>query len=267
LSKALIRAGFAALFLHEQFHHKIESLGTRLEVVERASRYIPYSTSVYRPTYGTDDNLEEALANADAYLRSQTSPYSVWMGKTVVAALQAYLRWRYPFDPPGYRKASRYLTTAKLNGGVDVLHGQVQEATRTPSRPPKDWEVATRLHQSLFKVSDHLWEVVPRGYPRPMLPGAAPHSTISSQQLIELVREAGWEVEAGASGGSHVRMKHLLRPPLTIPLNRRDLSPGVVKTALKALGYKPADVPGALRRIEVVKSILGSSSPRGSNGH
>jgi hypothetical protein len=171
LLKALMRAGFAALFLHEQFHHKIESLGIRLHVVERSSRYGPYQKVVYRPTYGTDDNLEEALANADAYLRTQTSPYSVWMGKTVVSALQAYLRWRYPFDPPGYRKAVKYLTNGKLNRAVDLLHGQVQEALKKPVRPSEEWEVATRLHQSLFKVTDHLWEVVPRGYPHPCCRG------------------------------------------------------------------------------------------------
>jgi len=54
LLKALIRAGFAALFLHEQFHHKVESLGIRLHVVERSCRYIPYQQGVYMPTYGTD---------------------------------------------------------------------------------------------------------------------------------------------------------------------------------------------------------------------
>src|ERR1019366_2802118 len=126
LLKALIRAGFAALFLHEQFHHKVESLGIRLHVVERSCRYIPYQKSVYKPTYGTDDNLEEALANADAFLRANTNPYSFWMGKTVVGALQAYLKWRFPFDPPGYRMAPKYLTTKKFDPGMDSLHGQVQ---------------------------------------------------------------------------------------------------------------------------------------------
>jgi hypothetical protein len=69
LIKALTRAGFAVLFLHEQFHHKIESLGIRLHVVENSSRYLPYERKVYVPTCGTDDNLEEAIANADAFLR------------------------------------------------------------------------------------------------------------------------------------------------------------------------------------------------------
>jgi predicted RNA binding protein YcfA (HicA-like mRNA interferase family) len=251
LLKALIRAGFAALFLHEQFHHKIESLGIRLHVVERSCRYLPYQKSVYRPTYGTKDNLEEALANADAFLRTKTSPYSTWMGKTVVAALQAYLEWRYPFDPPGYREAPRYLTNGRLNRAVDVLHGQVQEARLKPTRPSQEWEVATRLHQSLFKVTDHLWEVVPRGYPRPILPGAAPYPSISTRQLVKLAEKHGWTVKDGAGKGSHVRMECPGSPSLTIPGDRRDVSPGVVKTALRAFGgYKLNDLSALLHRLE-----------------
>jgi hypothetical protein len=251
LVKALIRAGFAALFLHEQFHHKIESLGIRFHVVERSCRYIPYQDGVYRPTYGTDDNIEEALANADAFLRIKTSPYSTWMGKTVVAALRAYLEWRFPFDPPGYRKATRYLTTGKLNRAVDLLHGQVQEALLKPKRASHEWEVATRLHQSLFKVTDHLWEVVPRGYPRPMLPGAQPYPSISTRQLVRLAENHGWVVRDGAGKGSHIRMERSGWPSLTIPGNRRDVSPGVVKTTLKAVGgYKLNDLSALLHGLE-----------------
>jgi len=245
LLKALVRAGFAALFLHEQFHHKVESLGIRLHVVERKSRYLPYVQSVYRPTYLTDDNLEEALANADAYLRLQTSPYSTWMGKNVVNALQQFLRWRLPLDPPGYRKAMNYLTNAKLNRGVDRLHGQVQEALLKPTRASDEWEVATRLHQSLFKVTDHLWEVVPRGSTRPVLPGAAPYPSVSSRQMIKLAEKYGWSVKEGAGKGSHVRLERSGKPPLTIPGNRRDVSPGVANSVLKAINpsFRLNDLP------------------------
>ncbi|MBA7613496.1 hypothetical protein ES703_20747 [subsurface metagenome] len=41
LWKGLIRASFAALLLHEHFHHKIESLGFRLHVSTGYSAYLP----------------------------------------------------------------------------------------------------------------------------------------------------------------------------------------------------------------------------------
>ena len=64
-----IRAAFLALFLHEHYHHRVECLGLRLHVVTRTSLYIPYTRNVYLPAKGTDDLLEEALANACMYLR------------------------------------------------------------------------------------------------------------------------------------------------------------------------------------------------------
>ena len=243
LLKALIRAGFAALFLHEQFHHKVESLGIRLHVVERANRYIPYQKRVYQPTFGKDSNLEEALANADAFLRTNTSPYSTWMGKTVVMALREYLLWRFPFDPPGYRQAINYLTDSKLNRGIDLLHGQVQEARQKPKRAAQEWEIATRLHQSLYKVTDHLWEVVPRGSRGSMPVLAKPYPSISSRELVKLAENHGWAIKKKAGKGSHVRMECPGHPSLTIPPNRQDVSPGVLKTTLKAIGgYKLNDL-------------------------
>lgn len=44
LMKPLYRAGAFQLFLHEQFHHKIESFGFRLVVVEGKLRYVDYET-------------------------------------------------------------------------------------------------------------------------------------------------------------------------------------------------------------------------------
>lgn len=39
----------SVLYLHEAFHHKIESLAIRYEIVERARRYIPYTEQVGIP--------------------------------------------------------------------------------------------------------------------------------------------------------------------------------------------------------------------------
>jgi predicted RNA binding protein YcfA (HicA-like mRNA interferase family) len=248
LRKALTRGGFAALFLHEQFHHKIESLGIRLHVVEQSSRYLRYEDKVYRATYGSNDNLEEALANADAFLRVNTHPYSTWMGTTVVSALRDYLYWRYPYDPPGYQKAVEYLGINAFDNGVDLLHGQVQEAVLKPVRRVEDWAVATRLHQSLFKVSDHLWEVVPKKNPKPILPTVKPHKSISSRELVKLAKRLGWQIKDDAGKGSHIFMEKLNGPSLTIPGNRRDVSPGVLKSTLKALNptYRLRDLPTLL---------------------
>lgn len=92
LAKCLIRASVYAFFLHEHYHHKIESLGLRLHVVDRQSCYLPYHAKVYSATTGTDDQLEEALANADSYYRLDTEPYKSWITQDVVLATWRYLR-------------------------------------------------------------------------------------------------------------------------------------------------------------------------------
>ena len=246
LVKALIRAGFTALFLHEQFHHKIESFGIRLHVIEKTSRYLPYERNVYRKTFGMDDNLEEALANADAFRRLKTAPYSRCLGKTVGNALQKYLKWHFPFDLPGYRMASLYLTKAKFNRAMNLLQSQVQEANLHPGIPYWDWELANRLYQSFFKVTDHLWTVVkPGSRVRPLLP-VLPYRSISSREMIKVAENEGYTIINGAGKGSHVRMGKTGCRSLTIPGNCRDLSPGVTKSTLKVLGKTLNDIPSLL---------------------
>jgi len=247
LVKALIRAGFTALFLHEQFHHKIESFGIRLHVIEKTSRYLPYKRNVYRKTLGTDDNLEEALANADAFRMVKTAPYSRCLGKTVGNALQKYLEWHFPFDPPGYRMASHYLTKPRFNRAMNLLQSQVQDANLHPRGPHWDWELANRLHESFFKVDDGLpLKVVKPGLGvRPLLP-VLPYRSISSREMIRVAENEGYTIINGAGKGSHVRMGKTGCRSLTIPGNCRDLSPGVTKSTLKVLGKTLNDIPSLL---------------------
>lgn len=160
LLEALYRSAFASFFLHEQFHHMVESLGIRMHVVQRRSAYLEYKAKVYRPSKGSDDNLEEALATANAYQRIGDDPYGPWIGKPVRDATWAFIEWRVPSDPPGYRMAKSYFDWYQFDAGQDVLQAQFDEAKLKPSRNPHDWAFATRMMQSMFKVTDHLWEIV-----------------------------------------------------------------------------------------------------------
>jgi hypothetical protein len=136
--KALYRAAVYVYFLHEHYHHKIECLGFRLHVVQDRSAYLPYYKLVYAGTKGTDDQLEEALANADCYHRLGTQPYALWLTPRVVKATREYLKWQFPQDPPGYRKAGHYLVKADFDAGEHELQAQVKEASLKPTNQPKN---------------------------------------------------------------------------------------------------------------------------------
>jgi hypothetical protein len=163
LLRELCRAGFASFFLHEQFHHMVESLGIRMHVVQRRTAYTKYFSLVYAVYRKTDDNLEDALATANSYHRLASPPYSVWIGRPVLDASWEFYDWSVPGDPPGYRQATKYFGYSSFEAGEDVLQARIDDASLKPSRSPSDWRFATRMMTSLFKVTDHLWEIVPPG--------------------------------------------------------------------------------------------------------
>lgn len=169
LAKNLIRVAVSSFFLHEHFHHKVECLGLRLHVTTKKSVYPDYKTNVYKTTYGTDDCLEESLANADAWIRLNNNPYKRIATKHVTDAARQYLKDRFAIDPPGYRKALDYLSKAQFTMGENLLQAQVRECAMSPIGSIDEWNVAPRLLQSFFNVTNNIWSVVRRGT-TPILP-------------------------------------------------------------------------------------------------
>jgi len=160
----LYRAAVLVYFLHEHYHHKIECLGFRLHVVFGRSCYLPYKDAVYGVTWGTDDNLEEALANADSYLRLNQDPYRNNLPPYIRRAARAYLQWEFGnCSAPGYRMAVNYLTEAAFNAGENRLQGQVKEANLAPIQPPNEWDLCPRMAHPFFNVKSSIWTVVPMG--------------------------------------------------------------------------------------------------------
>lgn len=240
LAKAAVRAAFATLFLHEQYHHKTESHALRLHVVERTPRYETYFRSVYGPllSASSDDLHEEALANANSYRRLSTSPYSKWLGPSVVHATRAYLDWRFPLEPPGYRKAVDVLATDTFEDLEFLLKSQVQEGAAVPFRHPGDWLMAPRMSQSFFDCRSDIWTIVRPGASG-VLPTGPAYPSVSTRSMVKALRQLGYDTTSGGKG-SHVKLKADGKPPLIIPGGRKDLSPVVLRNLAKALGYKNA---------------------------
>jgi len=162
LLKSLYRAAAFGLFLHEQFHHKIESLALRLLIVENRLRYPTYDRAVYQKVRGTDDCLEEALANADAYRRMTEAAYATWIGNSVTGAAKQRLSQSWRRSPAGYRKAGSYVASAPYRDALALLEAQLHEGKRTPSRVA-EWRHAANMHESLFSVTSNVYTVIPVG--------------------------------------------------------------------------------------------------------
>jgi predicted RNA binding protein YcfA (HicA-like mRNA interferase family) len=236
LLRALIRSAAYVYFLHEQFHHKIESLGFRLEVIAQRPIYVPYTHGVYRRLVGSDDLLEEALANADCVRRLEEPRYAAWIPASVQEATRRYLLARFPLDPPGYRVASRFTTSSAFDSGRQKLQSQVLEGSVTGKHNAADWQCAPQMTRSFFSVESDMWTVVPPGATS-ILPTRAslPVRTTSTARLIQLLVSKGYQVVNGGKG-SHVKLKNGGNMTVILPGGRDNLSPGVVRAALRALG-------------------------------
>ena len=206
------RAAMSVLYLHEAFHHKVESLAIRYEIVERARRYLPYVNRVVIPLIRSqsDDVLEEALACAEMYRRFESEriyrrgvPGPVWK-----ATLRMLVQW-FPTLPPSYRQAIDYLYDHEFEPALNILMSQVQEATTSPKRPSKEWDLATHVHRGLFNVRQITHILVPVGQ-KPILPwiGHAPAlPSISTRNAVRFLEREGWQADSRRGKGSHILMK------------------------------------------------------------
>lgn len=234
--EALVRAAVYIYFLHEHYHHKVESLGFRLHVVERKSAYLPYHSLVYAKNKGSDNQLEEALANADCYHRLNTKPYAQWLTPVIVKATKEYLMWQFPQDPPGYRKAVDYLKKQAFDQAENCLQARVREANQNPVQPVGEWDLAPRMTQSFLPVTSNIWAVIPKGsHSRLPRRPSMPTRTCSTADMIKLYEQAEYKMVDGGKG-SHVKLKKPGAPTMILPGDRKELSPGVAKTALRVLG-------------------------------
>jgi hypothetical protein len=240
IPRHLLRSAFYVFFLHEQFHHKVESLGLRLLVARGLDRFRPYKTNVYARTFLTSDCLEESIANAESYRRLGEGRYIQKLDPAIREGLRDYLMVSIPKQPPGYAEGVQYLSEARYRDGLYRLQSQVLDAVFPPTTPASYWSVAPNMITALYSISDEIYVVLPRGV-RPIFRPTTvdPGATVSSRILeTALTKHHGYRVVPGGKG-SHVKLAKAGAPTLILPGNRPLLSPGIVKQALKAIGGYP----------------------------
>lgn len=240
IARQLLRSAFYVFFLHEQFHHKVESLGFRLLVATGSDRYRPYKANVYRRHYMSSSCLEESLANAESYRRLTETRYSNRVNPEIRHGLRLFIKASMAMQPPGYREGANYLTTFPYRAGLHQLQSQILDGRLPPTTPSKHWQVAPNMITSLAKITDEIYVVMPVGA-RPLFTPTSidPGATASSRDLEKaLVKYYGYKVVPGGKG-SHIKLKKAGSATVIIPGQRPVLSPGVVKEALRALGGYP----------------------------
>jgi predicted RNA binding protein YcfA (HicA-like mRNA interferase family) len=237
---SLIRTAFAFLFLHEQYHHKVESFSIRLHVVEQRLVYPDYISKVVGAVAGSDNNLEEALANADAWRRLTTPPYKNWVRTGRRQSVRNWMEDLFHHSPPGYRRAPGLLSPASFDLTEQLLQSRAQEARLSPVRTsPSDFADADHMMQSLFNLRQNIWTVVPTGS-RPILPTAGVFPAIARTRLQKFLRRNGWDEVVGAGKGSH--SKYRRDGKMIVVPHSRDVSRTVESSTARTLGVSVHDL-------------------------
>jgi predicted RNA binding protein YcfA (HicA-like mRNA interferase family) len=242
-----LRAAMSVLYLHEAFHHKIESLAIRYEVVEHERRYLPYHANVVIPLLRqqSDDVLEEALACAQMYRRfKDEAVYRKGVPNSVRKATLRMLPHWFKTLPASYNQASHYLSDKSFDPTLNILMSQVQEATTTPKRPPAEWNLVPHQIRGLFDCQRITHVLVPVGQ-RPVLPwiGHVPAlPSISTRHAVRHLQKHGWQIVRGRGKGSHIWLECQGRRSVNLPANRERLAPGRIKDIADALGVRSAEL-------------------------
>lgn len=244
-----VRAGLGILYLHEAFHHKVESLAIRLEIIDHTKRYGPYHRRVYEPAIDTDELLEETLACADSVRRLKGEEvYKRGIPDDVRAATDKMLAAWLPTLPPGYRNGHLYRTDGRFKPGSNLLASQLEETTAMPSRDNSEWHLFPHGYHGLFDCLTATHILVPVGT-SPIVPwfnsGVRPIS-VSTRKMLKLLTSAGF-TEVGGGKGSHIKMRGHDGQMVIVPANREALSPSVLRNTAQALGFRSvADLAKAI---------------------
>ena len=163
----LIRSAFYMIFLHEQFHHKVESFGFRLLVSTRNDRYRPYYEGVYRTTHDTPSCLEESLANAESFRRLREPRYVKRLDRSIRAGLRDYLAHIIPQQPPGYAEGMNYVSENNYRSGIHQLQSQLRDGhPASPTVSDAHWLLTPNMMTALANIDDQIYVVIPQGSTR-----------------------------------------------------------------------------------------------------
>jgi predicted RNA binding protein YcfA (HicA-like mRNA interferase family) len=248
ITQQLARMALSVLYLHEAFHHKIESFAIRVEVVKQQKTFLPYQQNVYEKLLGTDELMEEALACTEMFLRLREQTYRRGISDSVYEATIGMLKDWIPTLPPGYRMADFLVhNPGYIEETRNGLLSQISEGVIKWTQNHEDWTIATQMTKGLFSWREIAYVLIPKGSKSlvPWFSNEIASLSISTRDLEKLIKSFDY-AEISGGKGSHRKFVHDSRPMIILPNARESLSPGVLRTIARSLGVRSIRELGAL---------------------
>ena len=237
--KHCMRAAFCVLYLHEFYHHKVESFGLRLQTVQGKGSYLRYKENIYQRLKGDTNQLEEALANADAFIRLKSKVYKRCILSCILKATETYLRKSFPVAPAGYNQALKYIKARDFKEGEHELQSRIQEGTLNHKQDTNRWSYSPNMMKGFFNCRSEIYEVISTKHSS-TLPsiqksnGGFCYTTYSQRELKKVCVKLGWEEIPRGGKGSHAKFKKSGHRHITLP-HGKQLAIGTQKNILKSL--------------------------------
>jgi hypothetical protein len=152
------------LYAHEFYHHRIESFASRLEVTHRAPAYRTGFQTFYDTHRGTDDWLEEGLANAYALQRVKKCFAKVPVVRNqLLNAYRAYVQ----SGPAGYRRGWDWHLPKEFKARETKLSEESLRASfpMLPKLSSQIWETGSFMTRGFGTIKSRIHYLIPKGSP------------------------------------------------------------------------------------------------------
>lgn len=223
------------LYGHEIFHHRVECFATRLELTHRKRIFLNAFSGEYTRSFGTDDCLEEALANASGYRR--VKKHFVVRSKRLKGAVLAALAEYIKCCPPGYRRGLDYIGDDEFNAGLRNFAERNQNIAfpHLKAVDANTWLCFPHAFDGIANVASKVsWMIAKNSE---LAKRHVAHVRyLSYRQLAEKLQRYANCVLVRQAKGSHEMWSNPQGKPFVVPRHARDLSDGTIRQIIRDAG-------------------------------
>ena len=241
------------LYWHEHYHHQVESFSIRLEVTQRQPLYRNGFTPLYRQTFGTSQCLEEALAEAWAYLKTiRIFDLPRTLGKRIPqsiqdrvaqkrCALERALKKLIKDAPQGYCQGRRYLSATAHKDWQNQLAERYHGASlpHIKNLHPSIWGNSPHAFYGFSNVRSRVNYLIPRNSRIAQRLPLHVWPRLSHRDLVKRLKKLIPNLEKVPARGKHpLKYRTPGQRAFPIPTHPGDLSNKTLGKILKQAGLE-----------------------------